>query len=80
METTLAQSTRAMALALLIGTLAPAAPAIAQTGTDTAGTTAQAGDDRGDDDQDWGWIGLLGLLGLAGLMKKDHHRDDVNRR
>ena len=79
MENTLAKSTRALALALLLGALAPATPALAQTGTDTGVTTTQAGDDR-DDDKDWGWIGLLGLLGLAGLMKKDHHRDDVNRR
>jgi MYXO-CTERM domain-containing protein len=25
---------------------------------------------RGDDDTDWGWIGLLGLLGLAGLLRR----------
>lgn len=79
MENTLAKSTRAVALALLLGALAPTTPAIAQTGTDTGGTTTQAGDDRDGDDKDWGWIGLLGLLGLAGLMKKDPHRDDVRR-
>lgn len=80
MENTHSKSTTALAFALLLGVLAPTAPAIAQTGTDTAGTTTEAGDARGGDDKDWGWIGLLGLLGLAGLMKKDNHRGDVNRR
>lgn len=80
MENMFSKSTKAMAFALLFGALAPTTPAIAQTGTDTGGTTTQAGDDRRGDNKDWGWIGLLGLLGLSGLMRKDHHRDDVNRR
>ena len=76
MENLFSKSTKAMAFALLLGALSPAAPALAQTGTDTG--TTQAGDDRDRDDTDWGWVGLLGLLGLAGMMKRDH-RGDVNR-
>ena len=79
MENTFSKSTKAIAFSLLLGALAPTTPALAQTGTDTGGTTTQAGDDRGGDGNEWGWVGLLGLLGLAGMMKKGHH-DDVSRR
>lgn len=37
-----------------------------------AGTTGvAAADDRGDNDTDWGWIGLLGLAGLLGLRRRE---------
>lgn len=36
--------------------------------TGAAGTPIQTV--RGDDDTDWGWLGLLGLLGLAGLLRR----------
>jgi MYXO-CTERM domain-containing protein len=51
----------AVALALLATT-----PVLAQEATDDTATPA-ATTTAGDDDFDWGWIGLLGLLGLAGL-------------
>ena len=79
MENKFLRSTKAMAFALVLGALAPTTPALAQTGTDTGGAGTEAGDNRGGDDNDWGWIGLLGLLGLAGMVKKGH-RDDLGRR
>jgi MYXO-CTERM domain-containing protein len=36
--------------------------------TGAAGTPIQTV--RGDDDTDWGWLGLVGLLGLAGLLRR----------
>lgn len=36
--------------------------------TGAAGTPIQTV--RGDDDTDWGWLGLIGLLGLAGLLRR----------
>ena len=36
--------------------------------TGAAGTPIQTV--RGDDDRDWGWLGLIGLLGLAGLLRR----------
>jgi MYXO-CTERM domain-containing protein len=37
--------------------------------------------DEGDDDTDWGWVGLLGLAGLLGLRRRDRvvHHDRVDR-
>ncbi|MET1014601.1 MAG: WGxxGxxG family protein [Paenisporosarcina sp.] len=31
-------------------------------------------DEAGDDDMDWGWIGLLGLAGLLGLRRNDDRK------
>jgi MYXO-CTERM domain-containing protein len=71
------------AAALLAGSLAAAAPAIAQnsgsaqSGNASSGQSSQMGQ-RNDNDRDWGWLGLLGLIGLAGL--RGRRRDaDVRR-
>ncbi|GAA6616576.1 WGxxGxxG family protein [Scytonema sp. NUACC26] len=50
-------------------------PASAQTnrtdtGTTTGNTTTDTTTYRGDNDFNWGWLGLLGLLGLGGLAGK----------
>jgi hypothetical protein len=55
-------------------------PAAAQntTGTTTSPSApgAVSAPVGGDQDRDWGWLGLLGLLGLAGLMgRRDTARD-----
>ncbi|NMG07333.1 WGxxGxxG family protein [Brasilonema sp. UFV-L1] len=59
-----------------------ATPASAQTTTDPGATTAPGTttDTRayGDNDFDWGWLGLLGLLGLAGLAGRGR-REEPNR-
>ena len=51
-------------------------PVVASAQTPTTDTTTQPGrmvdNDRDDDDQDWGWIGLLGLAGLLGLRRRDN--------
>ncbi|HUR11786.1 MAG TPA: WGxxGxxG family protein [Flavitalea sp.] len=45
------------------------------------GATTTRTDNDGDNDKDYGWIGLLGLAGLAGLLKRDKHvHTDVDRR
>jgi hypothetical protein len=54
---------------LSILTFVSAAPVMAQSGGNGAGTRSSERDNR-DDKTDWGWIGLLGLLGLAGLIPK----------
>ncbi|RDU38656.1 hypothetical protein DRW41_03585 [Neobacillus piezotolerans] len=37
-------------------------------------TTESAQDNNnGDDDNDWGWIGLIGLAGLLGLRRNDRN-------
>lgn len=56
-------SVLAVTLAIAPSTL----PANAQTDTTT---TTTVGEDAGDRDFDWGWLGLLGLIGLAGLARK----------
>jgi MYXO-CTERM domain-containing protein len=54
-----------------------------QTGTTSPQTemNQDMATDEGDDDTDWGWIGLLGLAGLLGLRRRDHvvHHDRVDR-
>jgi hypothetical protein len=57
-------SVLAVSLAIAPSTL----PASAQT--DTAPNTSAVEGDAGDNDFDWGWLGLLGLIGLAGLTRK----------
>jgi MYXO-CTERM domain-containing protein len=54
----------AFATLLVVGS---ADSALTQT---TTGTPDVVVDDNGDDDFDWGWLGLLGLAGLAGLYRK----------
>jgi MYXO-CTERM domain-containing protein len=67
------------ALALSLAVLPSTLPASAQTTTDpvTPGNTVTTtDDDYGENDFDWGWLGLLGLLGLAGLKGRDRDHDD----
>ncbi|MCA1577444.1 MAG: WGxxGxxG-CTERM domain-containing protein [Acidobacteria bacterium] len=60
---------RSGVLALTLVLCLFAIPVSAQNAnTGAAGTPIQTV--RGDDDTDWGWIGLLGLLGLAGLLRR----------
>ena len=53
-------------------------------GTDSQNMSTNASnlsDTNGNEDHNYGWIGLIGLAGLAGLMKKNHvdSRADINR-
>lgn len=68
MSKTLLQRHAATALLLAVTTVASTAT-LAQPADDRA-------DDRvvvGDDDTDYGWLGLIGLLGLAGLKRREVH-------
>jgi len=81
----------ALSLTLLLAVFA--VPATAQTGDNRSGNGAaartDARDDRRDDrrvagdgeeERDWGWLGLLGLGGLLGLMprkKREVHVRDA---
>ena len=49
-------------------------PSLAQVQNETPAATSDA---TGDNDFDWGWLGLLGLIGLAGLAGR--RRDDAAR-
>lgn len=57
-------------------------PAFAQTTTDPGATTAPGTTTNtrtyGDNDFDWGWLGLLGLIGLAGLAGRGR-REEATR-
>lgn len=57
---------KALAIALLLLT---AAPALASNTTPAERRAAVERQDN--DDGDWGWLGLLGFAGLAGLLRKD---------
>ncbi|THA66054.1 LPXTG cell wall anchor domain-containing protein [Streptomyces sp. A0958] len=69
--------------------LAPAAPALAQTGTAQAGISVAAAptptnepnmtDDKDDSSGGWGLWGLVGLLGLAGLIPRKKKENNVPR-
>lgn len=63
------------ALALTLA-IAPSVPASAQDATTPATGTDVPVVDEGDNDFDWGWLGLLGLIGLAGLARRN---DDSTR-
>jgi hypothetical protein len=71
-------------LALLL-TLGMGASLHAQTGTGGTGSTGGTGATgygdtaRGDNDTDWGWIGLLGLGGLLGLRRREVPNRDAAR-
>lgn len=71
-------SVLSLGLALLPVTLS--ATAQTTTGDTTTGTTTE--NYQGDNDFDWGWLGLLGLIGLAGLAKRNseptRYRDPAN--
>jgi MYXO-CTERM domain-containing protein len=47
------------------------------TGTTPGNTTTDTTTYRGDNDFDWGWLGLLGLLGLSGLAGR--RREEPSR-
>ena len=81
----------ALSLTLLLAVFA--APATAQTGDNRSGDGAARTDTRGDrrddrrvagdgeEERDWGWLGLLGLGGLLGLMprkKREVHVHDAS--
>jgi MYXO-CTERM domain-containing protein len=51
---------------------AASSPALAQDTTGMRGMQTQT-QTNGDDDHDWGWVGLLGLAGLLGLRRRDNH-------
>ena len=86
----------ALAGALGLCLLLPAAPAWAQNdnnnngaGATTTTTRTESRDERRDDrrvadrddaDTDWGWLGLLGLAGLLGLMPRKRHPVVVEER
>lgn len=75
------RATNTLAISLLVIALNTSIPNIAFAGGttggggDTAGTTTTMGD--GQDEFDYGWIGLLGLLGLLGLKRRDNDRNRV---
>jgi MYXO-CTERM domain-containing protein len=48
------------------------------TTTSPDGTVNRTSDVRGDNDFDWGWLGLLGLFGLLGLRHR-HETTPVYR-
>lgn len=60
-------------------------PASAQTnntdsGATTGTTTTDTTNYRGNNDFDWGWLGLLGLLGLAGLAGRGRREETTRYR
>jgi MYXO-CTERM domain-containing protein len=72
LTTAIGASVIGLSLAVMPLTLPPASAQTnnTDTGTTTGNTTTDTTTYRGDNDFDWGWLGLLGLLGLAGLAGK----------
>jgi hypothetical protein len=58
-------------------------PAVSYAQVDPAADRGVVTDvDRGNDNDNWGWLGLLGLAGLMGLKRKDRaiERDSLRTR
>lgn len=68
MKRQLTTAISASVIGLSMAILPMTVPVSAQTTTDpNVNTVPDTTTYRGDNDFDWGWLGLLGLLGLAGL-------------